>query len=216
MSLDLRLLGAIGDIHAEDRMLEEAIACLREDGAQLLCSTGDVVDGAGDVERCCQALIASEVLVVRGNHDRWMLAGRARDLPEATQPAALGEAALAYLRGLPVTLEIATPHGSLLLCHGLGANDMGGLKPEDEGYALQNNAELQTLVRRADHRFILGGHTHRPMVRHFGSVSVLNPGTLARGEGPGFMLIDFEAGSIRHYTWGDDGLLHVSELPLLS
>ncbi len=215
MSLTLRLLGAIGDVHAEDRLLEEAITCLREDGAQLLCCTGDVVDGPGDAGRCCEALIASEVLTVRGNHDRWLLAGRARDLPDATQLESLDEAAAAYLRSLPATLEIATPHGSLLLCHGLGANDMARLTPEDEGYALQNNADLQTLVRKADHRFILGGHTHRSMVRHFGSVTVLNPGTLLRGEEPGFMLLDFDAGTVRHYTWGADGL-GVQELPLLA
>lgn len=215
MSLELRLLGAIGDLHAEDQMLEEAIACLREDGAQLLCCTGDVVDGPGDAARCCEALVASEVLTVRGNHDRWLLAGRARDLPEATQPGSLGEAGLGFLRSLPTTLEVATPHGSLLLCHGLGANDMARLTPDDEGYALQNNADLQTLVRRADHRFILGGHTHRSMVRHFGSVTVINPGTLLRSDGAGFMLIDFEAGSIRHYVWGAEGL-NVHELPLLT
>jgi putative phosphoesterase len=214
--LYLRSVGVVGDIHAEDQLLETAIELLRARGVDLLIATGDIADGPGSVEACCRQLAAADVLVVRGNHDRWFLGGRARDLPDATQPDQISEASVAYLRSLPPTLEIQTPHGMLLLCHGLGANDMAQLKQEDEGYALQNNADLQQLLRRGEHRFIVGGHTHRPMVRHFGAVAVLNPGTLLRGEQPGFMVLDFEGERVQLYRFTDGAAVEVAlELPLL-
>jgi ribosomal protein S18 acetylase RimI-like enzyme len=136
-------------------------------------------------------LRAHGVTTVRGNHDRWFDAGTMRSLPDATREDELDSVGRAFLAGLPVEREFATPSGSLLLCHGLGKNDMARLGPDDFGYALESNDELQSLLGLARHRWIVNGHTHRRMVRKFASLTVINAGTLKRDNHPCIAVIDF-------------------------
>ena len=186
-------IGLIGDIHAEDALLEQALDVLRSRGVELVAATGDVTDGLGSVERCCELLEAHEVVVVGGNHDRWFLAGTARGLPAATPPEAVSLAARRTLEGFPLMVELETCAGRALLCHGLGPNDMAKVNPDDDGYAIDSNDDLQNLLRGGGYRWILNGHSHRWMVRHFGGVTVINAGTLKRDHDPCFLELDFTA-----------------------
>jgi predicted phosphodiesterase len=86
----LALIGIIGDVHGEDVRLENALRFLEAQTENVFC-TGDVVDGAGDVNRCCALLQEHGVVTVRGNHDRWLLEGSMRDLKEATPVQELTE-----------------------------------------------------------------------------------------------------------------------------
>ena len=118
------------------------------------------------------------VVTVRGNHDRWLLEGRTGVAREG-----VGLAARAYLASLPATLAFDTPAGRLLLCHGLGEDDMARLCPYDEGYALEANHALHALVGAAEYRLVIGGHTHHRMVRSLYGATFINPGTLLREHG---------------------------------
>lgn len=198
-------IGLIGDVHSEDDLLASALAWLAERGAEHLLCTGDLVDGLGDPNRCCRLLAAAGVLCVRGNHDRWLLAGTMRELPRATARNGLAHDALAYLAALPATRDLVIPGGALLLCHGLGANDMNRLTPDDVGYAIEVNDELQTLLRERRYRFVVHGHTHRPMVRHFAHLTLINPGTLRRDQGPGVALLDLTEGQYEYWGLTADG-----------
>jgi putative phosphoesterase len=192
-------VGAIGDIHSEDDRLAAALDFLRSAGAELVVAVGDIVDGPGDVDRCCALLQNAGALAVAGNHERWLFEGRLRSLPHATRKESLRAETRAYLGALPKTRAIETAAGPLLLCHGVGADDMVRLTPDSSGYDLFANAALQALLARGEHRVMIGGHTHRRMVRTFGKLLALNPGTLARDDGPGFLLADFAAGRARFY-----------------
>jgi predicted phosphodiesterase len=184
-------VGVIGDVHAEDALLELALERLAElEITDILC-TGDIADGSGSAQRCCDLLAENAVATVRGNHDRWIVEGTLRSLPEATAIEQLDAGAREFLEGLPPFREYATPSGSLLLCHGLGNNDMARLGPDDFGYALDANDDLQSLLRLANRRYIVNGHTHRRMVRKFGSLTVVNAGTLKREHEPCVLVIDF-------------------------
>lgn len=68
----LKRIAAIGDIHAEDARLERALAHMAAVEVDAILAVGDIVDGPGDVNRCCEMLQARGVHVVRGNHDRWL------------------------------------------------------------------------------------------------------------------------------------------------
>lgn len=190
--------GLIGDIHAEDELLAIALDALADVDAIL--AVGDLADGRGDLDRCCELLAARGVLAVRGNHDRWFLAHQMRDLPDATLVAT--PATHAYLAALPPVREV----GSVFLCHGLGLDDMARLLPYDEGYALEVNSDLKAVLA-AGHAIVVGGHTHRRMIRSFGSTVFVNPGTLHRPHEPGFMLLDDVARTVEVHLFGPGGAL---------
>jgi putative phosphoesterase len=191
-------VGLLGDVHAEDSLLADALARLADSGIETILCVGDVADGPGNLDRACEFLASHHVITVGGNHDRWLLADTVRDLPDAHHRSQLAPSSLAFLRSLPPTREFSSSMGQVMLCHGLGANDMAGVSTDDFGYALESNFELQTLIRERAFDVIVNGHTHKPMVRRFGQLTVVNAGTLFRHHTPGYVVVDFSSGDV---TW---------------
>lgn len=206
-------LGLIGDVHAEDAFLEALLRHLASAGLDRLLCVGDVADGRGDTARCCALLQEAGVLTVRGNHDRWLLEGLMRDLPDADVELPL--AARAYLGSLPRTRTVETVAGRLLLCHGIGENDMGRLLEEDRGYALEANWALQELLRSARFDWMVCGHTHRRMARRLGRLTVVNPGTLHQPHGAGFAILDLEEERAQFFDIPDAGEILEAETVFL-
>jgi len=195
----IRRVGLIGDVHAEDEALAFALRELGRMGAETLLQVGDIADGPGDLSRAVALLREHRVLAVRGNHDRWLLGNQLRDLPHAQAHAAVAPEVMEYLSQLPATREFRSPRGHVLLCHGLGTNDMVGVKPDCEGYDISSNTELQTLISERRYRFVMNGHTHRAMLRTFGPLSIVNAGTLLRDCERAFTFVDFERGELVRY-----------------
>ena len=195
----IRRVGLIGDLHAEDQLLELVVKRLRQLGAETLLQVGDIADGPGDLSRTIALLLEHQVLAVRGNHDRWLLGNQLRELPYAKQLADTAPADVAYLSALPAIREFRSPRGHVLLCHGLGSNDMAGVRPDHEGYDISSNADLQLLINDRRYRFVLNGHTHRPMLRTFGPLSIINAGTLLRDYERSFTFVDFERGELLRF-----------------
>lgn len=207
-------IGVIGDIHAQGARLRSALATLRERNVELIVATGDIADGRGSVDDCCALLEAHGVVTVAGNHDRWLLAGSARDLPDATALADVSEETRAFLARLPRMVEIATTQGLALLCHGLGPNDMAKVTPDDFGYALETNDELQKLLQNGYFRWVVNGHSHRQMVRAFPGLTIINAGTIKPGHSSCFLEVDFEQAQVLVYQFAADGSDAVESAPL--
>jgi predicted phosphodiesterase len=206
-------LGVIGDVHTELARLHGALAHFTSLGLDKIACTGDLPDGpldARSVDACCAALIRGQVLTVSGNHDRWLQDGDMRELKGATDPSELSAETSEFLAGLPATLEFETVSGRLLLCHGLGPNDMASVQPYDHGHALEANDALQTLLREARYRYVISGHTHRQMVRTIAGLTIINAGTLLRDHNPCCAVADFEARQIQYYAIADDGSCSLS------
>jgi predicted phosphodiesterase len=128
-----------------------------------------------------------------------------RDLSDATLLKHLSHDTIEFLRALPVARELDTRHGRLLLCHGLGANDMASVGPDDFGYALESNLDLQGLLKAEHLRFVVNGHTHRRMVRAFGALTIINAGTLKQEHEPGFLVLDVAENEVLALTMRADG-----------
>ena len=188
----IRRLGALGDIHSEDRALEAALHFFEERDPDIIVAVGDLVDGPGDVNRALHLLVEHNVLAVRGNHDRWILEDEMRDLPNAHRLEEIDAGGRELLGSLPPTRTLATSRGDLLLCHGVGEDDMQRLAPDDAGYALEANTALQRLLVSKRYPYVLGGHTHRRMARAIGGITFFNAGTLRRDDDPCFLWVDFE------------------------
>lgn len=204
-------MGVIGDIHAEHLALARALEVLERRKVDAVLATGDIVDGPGSVNACCEQLAAHGVVTVCGNHDRWLLAGAARRLPDATSLASLSKESRAFLERLPRMVELQTVAGLALLCHGLGPNDMAKVTPDDFGYALESNDDLQKLVTSRYFRWVINGHSHKRMVRSFSGVSIVNAGTLYRRHSPCFLEIDFCRRVVSVFEFAADGA--VGEMP---
>jgi len=203
--------GVLGDVHGEDRALEQALSALVDTVDTILC-VGDIVDGPGDVSRTCHLLEDAGVVSVAGNHERWFLGDTMRELPHATRE--LDERSRGWLASLPPTRLVPTVRGGCLLCHGVADDDMAKLYPDTNGYALQSVPlrEVQ-LDRRID--YMIGGHTHVPMVRRFTGVTVVNAGTLHRDFDPGYCVVDFAAAQVERWVFTPEAprRQRVEELP---
>ena len=197
----LRRVGVLGDVHAEDGLLEAALDHLaRYDDLDALLCTGDLVTGPGDAGKCLEMLRAAGALCVRGNHDRWFLEATRREpgvgydsLPDATPDEQVSADARAFLASVPVTRAFETATGPLLLCHGTGHDDMMGVYPGDSDVILAANHRLHRLYSEGHYRLVVSGHTHQRMLRSLGHLTLVNAGTLRRDGAPGFLLLDFEA-----------------------
>lgn len=202
----------IGDVHGESALLAGALNALQ--GLDAILCVGDIVDGpldatdASGVERCIELLKSHDVRCVAGNHERWFLAGKERHRKGATQ--SLSPEAQAFIAGLPATSAFDTPAGGLLLCHGVGDDDMAALFPETRGFGLQALWTLPELQRDGYLQIMIGGHTHVPMVRSFPGLSVLNPGTLCASEEPRVLEVNLDA-MVLHWHLHEEGIWQRSE-----
>jgi predicted phosphodiesterase len=192
-------VGAIGDIHAEDECLTTAIEFLGSRGLDLVVCIGDIADGKGCVNRCCELLEKHRIPTVRGNHDRWLLEGTNRGVEDASLLEQVGTGPRNYLASLPATLEYSTVNGGLLVCHGLGEYDLASVRPIDTADEIYDNLELWSLYRRTDLRFVINGHTHRREVRRFHHLIVIGVGTLHRDNTPCCAVIDIPSAVVEFY-----------------
>ncbi|MFC1743788.1 metallophosphoesterase family protein [Candidatus Riflebacteria bacterium] len=192
-------IGIIGDVHAEDGFLAKAIQFFKQEKCELLLCTGDIPDGPGDVDRCCKLLKTNDVITVAGNHERWFLNNEMRSLPDATMIENASEDSKDFLRQLPKTVDIETAFGKLLLCQGMGKNDMSTIHAGDFGYGLDSNLELKELQKEGKYNFILSGHSHQKMVRKIGDLILINAGTLYRNHDGGFLILDFAKALVRFF-----------------
>jgi len=202
-------IGLIGDVHAQDDLLSVALEYLAGIEHDAILCTGDIVDGVGDCERCLALLAEHRVVSIRGNHDRWLAYDSGPAISQGSRPAALSKERLLQLRLLPPTLTFDTPAGRLLLCHGLGKNDLRELRPDDTGSSLDANLELQQL-RKSEYAFVINGHTHQRMVRDYDGVTVINAGTLHVDRDPVFATVDFDERVVQFYGI-EDGAVVIRE-----
>ena len=196
---EVRRLGVIGDVHAEDGRLGSALSRLVELGVDRILCTGDLVDGEGCPDRCVQLLKQYEVATVRGNHDRWILEEKARHIPNAHTKACVSQETLDYLSALPVEVFVRTISGNLLLCHGIARNDLRKVWPGTERMGIERSKELDQLISEGRYRFLINGHMHFKTMMHFHTLTLINAGTIRGQHWPGFMVIDFETQQIQAY-----------------
>ena len=212
MLANLSRCGVIGDVHCESDVLDRVLDALASMGVEPVLCVGDLVDGEGDADATLDLLESREVQCVAGNHERWFLTGEQRTLEHATQ--SVNARSRAFLESLPKTRRYHTPNGRLLLCHGVGEADEAWLLPDTKGYALQDIPTLRELMLDDSVQFMIGGHTHERMVRVFQGLTVINAGTIYRNNRQTFMVLDFEALRVEHYSATTTALEGTEALPV--
>ncbi len=189
-------IGVLGDVHSEHAHLQAAISHLESLGVDMFICTGDLADGQGDLARCVELLTANDVVTVRGNHDRWVLENKARHVPHAHQRRDLDDGILEYLASMSSTATLATPLGQLLLCHGVGNNDLKKIWPGTERMPIERCDRLDKIIAQDEIAIMINGHVHYRTLIHFENMLLLNAGTLKRDHRPGFSLLDLANGEL--------------------
>jgi predicted phosphodiesterase len=209
-------IGLIGDVHSEDGRLALAIEFLQQfDLCDILC-TGDIADGPGCPDTSIELLAQAGVKTVRGNHDRWLLEDKARHVPNAHTKCSISARSIEYLENLPTQIELNTIAGNLLLCHGIGDNDLKKVWPGTERMAIERSLELDQIIASGDYRMVINGHMHFKTVINFASLTLLNAGTITGERWPTFSLIDFEAWQIETFEFRENTIIKSSTTSLSS
>lgn len=193
-------IGVIGDVHCEHHALALAIESLQTEGVDSIVCTGDLPTGPGQINTCCDLLRRNKVTTIRGNHDRWMLKQMVTSLPFATPANSLTKSSWRFLESLPITTDVQTSDGLALLCHGMGSEDMLSILPEQPDSELDDHPILWEIAKSGRYRWIINGHSHRRMVRHFQSLTIINAGTLRRDHDPCFAAINFDHGTVTFWN----------------
>jgi predicted phosphodiesterase len=201
-------VGVIGDVHAEHARLEAALDFMSAAAVDAIWCTGDLADGSGDVDACCELLRGAGVSAVAGNHDRWLLSNRMREVPQAHALDALAPASRDFLAALPTTRAIETLAGTVLLCHGVGDNDLRKVWPGSTRMPIERSRELDALIDAAHVRYVVNGHLHYRIVVNFERLTLINGGTLRGDHRPGVSIVDFGAGAVSAYEFDARLALH--------
>jgi predicted phosphodiesterase len=206
---DVSRIGLIGDVHAEHRRLDSALSFLTGSGVDVIACTGDIADGPGSIDICLRLLAESNALVVAGNHDRWLLEDRVRDVPHAHRREQLSTSGRRYLEGLPTTTSLATPLGDALLCHGVGDNDLRKVWPGSARMAPERSHELDAVIDSNSTRLVLNGHLHYRVIVNFESLTLINAGTLKGEHRPGISILDLAQNTVTAFEFTSTLALHV-------
>ncbi len=208
----LKRIGVLGDIHCENARLAAALQFFQTQNLDMICAVGDMVDGPGDPNQTIELLQQHRVVAVRGNHERWLLKNEMRGLTDAQTRFDFSALSWVYLNNLPLRLKFETVAGRMLLCHGLGADDMAGVWPFDDTLTLHSNLALWQLVNSEEFAFVVNGHTHHRLVISFGEMTIINAGTLYRKHKPCFCIADFEQSSAQYFNVDAEGGIETAEV----
>ena len=192
-------IGIVGDVHAEHRHLQTALQFFADEGVDTVICTGDLVDGEGDIEACVELLKAHQVHTVRGNHDRWVLEDKARHIPNAHQRQDLSDTVIEYLSELPQKINVDTGQGSLMLCHGVGNNDLQKVWPGTARMPAERSKHLDDIIADGEYNLMVNGHVHYRTLIHFHTLTLLNAGTLRGDHHPGFSLLDLTENTVQGF-----------------
>lgn len=199
-------IALISDIHGNLVALEAALADIQRRGADRIICLGDVAQEGPQPRQVIQRLHDLGIPVIMGNTDQWLL----NPLPKSAEgeekqqesvieqwtAAQLTTADRELIMAYQATLSLDFGHGFTLLCyHG---------SPRGFNDRIEPDTPLDDLDRWfAEERGLInaGGHTHEPMIRRYGSSTLVNPGSV------GLPLVKPLGGNAINPAWAEYALL---------
>jgi putative phosphoesterase len=173
-------IAVLADIHGNLRALEAVQADLRKQSPDLVVNLGDHLSGPLQAADTADALMTTNYLHIRGNHDR-QLVDRPVETMGASDQAAYSQLTRmhrAWLQSLPATYEIGP---DILLCHGSPHDDLEYLLEEvrAEGVYLASAGLIRERLGTVGAKLVLCGHSHIPRAVSIGDgVQIVNPGSV--------------------------------------
>ena len=165
------MIATLYDVHGNLRALEAVLAEVPDEATIVV--GGDVVAGGAQPAETLERLRGLGVRArwLRGNTDRELMPGEPGLAPpgflDATR-AALSEEQVAFLYGLPPTVQI----GRVLFCHATPRND------QDIFTELTPEERLAPLFADVDADVVVCGHMHTQFERTIAGKRVINSGSV--------------------------------------
>lgn len=164
----------ISDIHGNDVGLKTVL----EDAGtvdKIICA-GDITGYYPFINEVIGILKKHGAVSVVGNHDKYLLDGAAPQHADQTIGASVRRMEkiitrenLEFLRGLSNPLELSIDGRSILLCHA------SPWDPFEERIYPDSKEFFRFLSLPYD--VVIYGHTHYPVIKQFGSMQIVNPGS---------------------------------------
>jgi predicted phosphodiesterase len=180
-------IAVLADIHGNLAALEAVLADVAAHAPDRIVVNGDVVNRGPQGDAVMGRVLEVGAELTLGNHDDLMIriADDDRRLPSDFRRRAFWEANrwcarqlersghLEALRALPMTVEVAQPGAPrVLVSH-------GSPRHFREGYGRFLSDEIiSEIVEMHPADVLVGSHTHRPLHRRWGRVTVLNTGAV--------------------------------------
>lgn len=155
---------AITDIHGNLEALEAVLADIARLGIRDIVNLGDCVSGPLWPAEVADRLIALDLPIVRGNHDRYLV----EQMPEAmgrTDRYARNRMTPAHLEWLASLTFDRVWRDEVYLCHAMPSDDntywLETVSPQGVMHQRPID-EVEAMAVGVDHSLILCGHTHTP------------------------------------------------------
>jgi putative phosphoesterase len=174
----------ISDIHGNYEALQTVLKIPHD---RAIC-LGDVVDYGPEPDKCIDLLRKKAIPTIRGNHDNAVAfrvdcqcGYKYKHLSVATREytwKVLDRDRIEYLQKLPLLVEEEINGKKLYTTHASPRSMFEYIKPETP------DEEIQAMVNEGmepeDADFLVVGHSHIPMNRKLGNLTIINPGSVGQ------------------------------------
>jgi predicted phosphodiesterase len=179
-------IGFFSDIHGNVLALEAVLEDMRRTGVDAHVCAGDLVAFGPRPREVLQRLNEIEdLMIVRGNTERWLDVVRDRPLGpydekvlDKVRPALawtiekLPDDSITILADLPLSGMMEGDGVAMLVEHASPGSDWVGIQPETE------DGRLEEMFHGFEGEGFVCGHTHKPLVRKTGEILVVNDGSV--------------------------------------
>ena len=172
-------IAVLADIHGNLRALEAVQWDLRRHAPDLTVNLGDHLSGPLQAAETAEALMATNYLHIRGNHDRQLLDRPVEKMGPSDRAASLQlqQPHRDWLANLTATMDMDP---SIHLCHGSPTDDLQYLLEDVQADSVVLSS-AETIRERLGHvaaTLVLCGHTHIPRAVRTGEILIVNPGSV--------------------------------------
>jgi putative phosphoesterase len=196
----------IADIHGNYEALQKILKVPHD---RAIC-LGDIVDYGPDPDKCIDILCEKAIPTIRGNHDNAVAfkvdcqcGYKYKHLSIATREYTweiLDRSGIEYLQKLPILIREEIDGKRLYLTHGSPRSMFEYIKPETPDEEIRKMIDESTEPLEAD--FLVIGHSHIPMNRKLGNLTIINPGSVGQPRDgdtrASCAVFDTENGKIEH------------------
>jgi putative phosphoesterase len=220
----------IADIHANYEALQTVLEIPHD---RAIC-LGDIVDYGPDPEKCIDLLRKKAIPTIRGNHDNAVAfkvdcqcGYKYKHLSIATREytwKVLDRSGMEYLQKLPLLIKEEIDGKKLYLTHASPRSMFEYIKPETSDEEIRNM--VNEAMEPVEAEFLVVGHSHIPMNRKLGNLTIINPGSVGQPRDGDIRascaVFDTENGKVEHFRLDYDidsvcskikeGMPHADEL----